>query len=54
MIVPMKKVTLLFKNQTEDDAHEIVEKLRDFGAFHFGLSDESTSMLEQMEEALGL
>ncbi|MBN2344610.1 MAG: hypothetical protein JXX29_13170 [Deltaproteobacteria bacterium] len=48
----MKKVTLLFRNETETDAHSIVSELRDFGAFHFGLSDESTTKLEQMEEAL--
>ncbi|MBN2526408.1 MAG: hypothetical protein JXR76_08440 [Deltaproteobacteria bacterium] len=54
MIVPMKKVTLLFKNQSDADAHAIVENLRDFGAFHFGLGDETTTMLAQMEEALAI
>lgn len=54
MIVPMKKVTLLFTNQTEEDTHRIVNSLRDFGAFHFGLGDASTSLLEQMEAALAI
>ena len=54
MIETIKKITLLFQNQNKEDAHAIVETLRDFGAFHFGLADESTSVLEQMEEALSI
>lgn len=51
MIVPMKKIILLFKSNSDAEKTAAVEKLRDFGAFHFGLAEDSTSSLEQMEEA---
>jgi V/A-type H+-transporting ATPase subunit I len=54
MIVPMKKVHLLFRNGSDSEANRAIELLRQFGAFHFGLADESTSMLQQMEEALAV